>query len=153
MAYQSSAVAPADSKYVSRVIVGTYNIGVFYPKSVELKISRYGENFDETIRIVPRPEPSWEVSLDASIRSLQDSESGIGDILRYLPVGTIATYKPNGRNPGKIPIEIGIADEIKEESLEKVVYVVELWLKRRLETLQLSHFCSVVSRNYFPSIA
>ena len=52
MAQQSSAVASADSKYVSRVTVGTYNIGVFYPQSAEFKSKGYGENFNEIVRLV-----------------------------------------------------------------------------------------------------
>jgi len=142
MAPQSNgdvATASMNSRYVREVTVGDHTIGLFYPGTMEVGFSRdHSGSFNERVRLATIPPDGYEEDLRAAIKSLRRSKHG-NDVLKYLPIGTFATYRPQpslNNKSDQIPIEVGIADEIVGDTLDKVVAVVELWLKRRLNGLQ-----------------
>ena len=128
------------SKYVREVTLGPHTIGVYYPEPATFRHDTYIE-FIEGVSSVPSPPPEWERDLSDAVRSLQDPKHNVGNIIMYLPVGTLIEYPPNGQNPGEIPLDqipvrVGITEEVVGADLERVVAVVELWLKRKLESPQ-----------------
>ncbi len=126
------AIATRDtgsSRYERIVTLGPHIVGVYYPKPVQFETNNFDSSY--SIRSVPPPSTGWERSLNDAVRRLQDPAQDVGDILTYLPEGTLIDYGSNGRGPSKIPIGVGIAQEIVGADLERVIAVVELWLKRK----------------------
>ena len=139
MAQQSEMdIATKDAgspKYERTVTLGSYTIGVYYPQQARSKPNKHSD-YIQTIRSVPPPPSGWEHNLDGAVKSLQNPTHKVGGIIDYLPDGTVIEYPSKRQNPNNIPIEVGIAEEVVGADLERVVAVVELWLKRRLNGLQ-----------------
>ena len=110
------------------VNVGGHAINLVYAGTIKLHHGTYDV---ETIRLVQIPPDAWEERLGVALKELQDPRHNVSDILNYLPLGTLARYNPDGQNPVRLPFEIGLAEEVIGESLEKVIRAVELWLQRK----------------------
>ena len=133
------ATAPVNPEYARGIEAGGHTVGLVYPGTAEYVHRKPGENFIERIRVVTIPQKGYEEDLRTSTKILQDPEHDIGDILRYLPTGTLAIYRPQVRPnaaSNQIPTEIGVADEVVGTSLDAVVRVIKLWLERKAEKIK-----------------
>ncbi|MCH8004389.1 MAG: hypothetical protein IH934_07220 [Nanoarchaeota archaeon] len=122
-----------DRRHERTITVGINTVELYYPGTTE---DRYFENGQSTTyekRIVGAPPTGWESDLVTSIQGLRRPEK-IGDIYPLLPSGSCVIYKTYTSEQDRIPKVIEIAEEVVGENLDNVVTIVELWLKKKLDS-------------------
>jgi len=132
-----------DRRHERSITVGDCTVDLYYPGTTDKMSKEEWNNSKAEIRLVGQPPPGWEADLVASIEGL-DRSTKIGDIYGYLPGGSYITYQLEQdkipvelsyqSEPDRIPVEIGIAEEVIGQDLERVVKIIELWLKKKLDS-------------------
>jgi len=137
-AYEPKKIEYKKIEYTRTLTIGDNTIGFMYPALARSENTDNAKSYRDYYPPVPRPlpNPGWKESLDGAITDLKDPEHSIGDILRYLPSGTVVVYPSMESTNGvsyELPKEVGLYSFVKGSSLDKVVSIVELWLRRKAE--------------------
>ena len=131
---QNKSYNPVNNSLIRRhertIQVGANNVKLYYPGTSEDRYNDDGVSTTFQKRIVGAPPYGWESDLIVSIESLTNTQK-IEDIYDLMPGGTYILYQQNGLKSNRMPAEIGIAEEVQGENLEKVVQIIELWLKKK----------------------